>query len=74
MKNLLPKADKSKPVWFMIKGVEKPFATSMGIEHYLIDNHLQSAPIMAVQKINNEWVEVQHKFTGKVYVVSSFLN
>lgn len=61
------KADKSHPVWLMIKGVEQRFATGMGIEQYMRDHNLTSCPIMAVQQINGEWLEVKHMVTGKIY-------
>jgi len=58
---------KGLPVWFGIVGIEKKFATAMGIEHFMRDNGLSIVPIQAFQKINNEWVEIQHKVTGKSY-------
>lgn len=68
-KSNLARIEKQYPVWFGIVGVEKKFATFFGIDHYLQDNGLTSAPVAAFQKIKGEWIEVKHQCTGMIYTL-----
>ena len=82
--NLIP-ADKNRPIWIQIIGIDETFATGLGVSHfigidetfatglgvshYLRDQGLDSAPIRMVQKINGSIVPCRHKYNGMIYKV-----
>jgi len=70
---MIKKVDRDLPVWFKVVpmdekngliGKEEIKATSIGCTHVMEDNGYEFAIIKPVQKISNEWVEVENKKKG----------